>query len=284
MTSQEMLETTKIYSISGQNLSGAGPVTERPFRNPHHTASAISLIGGGSVPHPGEISLAHNGVLFLDEFYEFSRMAIETLRQPMEEGKVRIARAKMSLEYPADFMLVVAMNPCFCGYFGHPTRKCSCSRRALEYYRRKIAGPLLDRIDLHIEAEPVPLSELAEEQEESECSAVIRQRVIQAREVQDRRYYKVKGVSCNARMPDKEISNYCRLDPIAKRFLFKQMEKLQLSVRAYSRILKLGRTIADLAGSKEVELEHVAEAVSFRGLDRAVQLENKRYHRDKDSG
>jgi len=176
-------------------------------------------------------------------------------------------------------MLVAAMNPCFCGYFGHPGRQCSCSKRALEYYRRKIAGPLLDRIELHIEAEPVPLSELAETEEEGECSAVIRQRVIRAREIQDRRYYKVKGVSCNARMPDKDISNYCLLDPVTRRFLFKQMEKLQLSVRAYSRILKLGRTIADLAGSKDVELEHVAEAVSFRGLDRAVNIETKNTRR-----
>jgi len=274
MTSQEMLETTMIYSVCDQHLE-TGTITTRPFRNPHHTASAISLIGGGSIPHPGEISLAHNGVLFLDEFYEFNRTAIETLRQPMEEGKVRISRAKLSVEYPAEFMLVAAMNPCFCGYFGHPDRRCSCSKRALEYYRRKIAGPLLDRIDLHIEAEPVPLADLAEPDEDGESSAVIRQRVVKAREIQDRRFYKLKGVFSNARMPDKEISKYCPLEPVAKRFLFKQMEKMQLSVRAFSRILKLGRTIADLAGSKEVELEHVAEAVSFRGLDRAVNIETK---------
>jgi magnesium chelatase family protein len=284
MTTEEMLETTKIYSVCEQNKSGAEPVTARPFRNPHHTASAISLVGGGSVPHPGEISLAHNGVLFLDEFYEFSRMAIETLRQPMEEGRVRIARAKISLEYPADFMLVAAMNPCFCGYFGHPTRKCSCSKRALEYYRRKLAGPLLDRIDLHIEAEPIALSELAEEEEDGERSAEIRERVLKAREIQEARYYNVKGVNCNARMADKDIPNYCRLEDFARRFLFKQMEKLQLSVRAYSRILKLGRTIADLAGSKDVELEHVAEAVSFRVLDRAVNNDSKSARRqDKEA-
>jgi magnesium chelatase family protein len=282
MTSQEMLETTKIYSICDQHMA-IGPVTVRPFRHPHHTASALSLAGGGSIPHPGEISLAHNGVLFLDEFYEFSRLAIETLRQPMEEGKVRIARAKQSLEFPADFMLVAAMNPCFCGYFGHPTRKCSCSKRALEYYRRKIGGPLLDRIDLHIQAEPIPLSELAEEDEEAECSTDIRWRVLQAREIQERRYGMVKGVACNARMPDKDIPIYCRLDAFTKRFLFRQMEKLQLSARAYSRILKLGRTIADLAGSKDVELEHVAEAVSFRVLDRVVNVETKNtWRQDKE--
>jgi len=271
MTAQEILETTRIYSVAACGRAFNGPVYVRPFRDPHHSASATALIGGGSLPLPGEISLAHNGVLFLDELYEFHRAAIESLRQPLEEGKVRIARAKMSLEFPASFMLVAAMNPCFCGYYGHPTRRCTCSKRALEYYRKKIGSPLLERIDLCIEAEPVLLGELLAGETEGENSATIRERVLRARGIQQARYGHVKNIHCNARMPQAEMETYCRMEAFARRFLLRSLDQLQLSARSYSRILKVSRTIADLAGSEKVELEHVAEAVGFRGLDRPVE-------------
>lgn len=271
MSTQEILETTRIHSV-GVHGTFTGPVTVRPFRYPHHSTSATALIGGGSLPLPGEISLAHNGVLFLDELYEFHRTAIESLRQPLEEGRVRIARVKMSLEFPASFMLVAAMNPCFCGYFGHPTRRCSCTKRALEYYRKKIGSPLLERIDLHIEAEPVLLGELMEFEKEGESSATIRERVLRARAVQLARYG--QGVSCNAQMPDREMESYCRMQDAARRFLLRKMDQLQLSARSYSRIMKVSRTIADLAGSEMVEMEHVGEAVGFRELDRPVEVKN----------
>jgi magnesium chelatase family protein len=270
MTIRETLETTRIYSVAANGKPLEGLITTRPFRSPHHTASDVALAGGGSIPMPGEISLAHNGVLFLDELYEFSRSAIEVLRQPLEEGKVRIARAKMSLEYPASFMLVAAMNPCFCGYYGHPGRKCTCSSRALEYYRRKAASPLLERIDLHVQAESIPMTELMESDEKQESSETIRKRVMKARDRQLIRYRGLAGVHGNAGMPESEMESLCALDPFAKKFLFGKIDRMQLSARSYSRILKVSRTIADLAGSETVKLEHVAEAVHFRGWDRSV--------------
>jgi len=273
MSPTEIQETTRIHSLSTTDPLTA-LVTQRPFRNPHHTASDIALTGGGSSPQPGEISLAHNGVLFLDELYEFSRSAIEILRQPLEEGRVRIARAKMSVEYPASFMLVAAMNPCFCGYFGHPARVCTCSRRALEYYRRKTSGPLMDRIDLQVEVESVPLGALMDSRKPVESSAVIRARVVKARAVQSERFRGLNGVYCNARMPEQSLDDYCLLDAHARRYLFGRLDSALVSARSYARILKVSRTIADLAGREVVEMEHVAEAVHFRGLERLVEGRN----------
>jgi magnesium chelatase family protein len=275
MTRAEMLETTRIHSLDHGPAPLTGLVTRRPFRNPHHTASDIALAGGGSTPQPGEISLAHNGVLFLDELYEFSRSAVEVLRQPMEEGKVRIVRAKMSLEYPASFMLVAAMNPCFCGYLGHPTRACTCSKRALEYYNRKTSGPLMDRIDLQVAVESVPLGKLMDLCKSAESSAVIRERVVKARTVQSGRFRGLNGVYCNARMPEQSLDEYCILDTHARRYLFGRLDSALVSARSYSRILKVSRTIADLGGSSRVEVEHVAEAVHFRGLERLVEGRKK---------
>ncbi len=270
MTISEALETTRIYSVVNHAEPLTGLITERPFRNPHHTTSDVALAGGGSIPMPGEISLAHNGVLFLDELPEFKRTVIEVLRQPLEERKVFIARAKMALEFPASFMLLAAMNPCLCGYFGHPLRSCTCSGRAIYWYRRKISGPLLERIDLHIEAESVPLHELMEINTPSEASSVIRERVIKARKIQSLRYKDKENVYCNAQMPDQDIDSYCKTDETAKKYLLKNMHLLQLSARSYSRILKVARTIADLAGSNLIELNHVAEAIHFRSLDKPL--------------
>jgi magnesium chelatase family protein len=274
MTDQEILETSRLHSLAGMQLSGL--VTTRPFRAPHHTASDVALTGGGSLPLPGEISLAHNGVLFLDELYEFQRSAIEILRQPLEEGRIRISRAKLSLEYPAAFMLVAAMNPCFCGYYGSKTRECTCSKRALEFYRRKAGGPLLERIDLHIQAEPVPLTEWAADHTPSESSATIRERVVRARQLQADRYAAFPGIHCNARMPEQQLENFCALDTTGRKFLLARIDLLQLSARSYSRILKVSRTIADLVESPSIELEHIAEAVSLRCLDRPVETGKRR--------
>jgi len=268
MTLRESLETTRIYSVLNHTEPLTGLIRERPFRSPHHTASDVALVGGGAVPMPGEISLAHNGVLFLDELPEFKRSTIEVIRQPLEDRKVLIARAKMSVEYPATFMLAAAMNPCLCGYFGHPGRPCTCSRRALYWYRRRISGPLLDRIDLQVHVEPVQFYELMASTEPGESSATIRERVIQARSAQGIRFEHLLGTYCNAQMPDNELDHFCPLEEHARRFLFKTMDQWQLSARSYSRILKLGRTIADLAGSPEIQLEHLAEALSYRTLDR----------------
>jgi magnesium chelatase family protein len=275
MTNAEMLETTLIHSLDNGPAPLTDLVTRRPFRNPHHTASDVVLTGGGSIPQPGEISLAHNGVLFLDELYEFKRSAIEILRQPMEQGKVRIDRAKTSLEFPASFMLVAAMNPCFCGYLGHPTRTCTCSKRALEYYLRKTSGPLMDRIDLQVTVESVPLTELMAAHQPVESSAVIRARVIKARAIQSERFKDLTAIHCNARMPEQSLDQYCLLDTHARRYLFGRLDSALVSARSYSRILKVSRTIADLAGSSTVEVDHVAEAVHFRGLERLVEGRKK---------
>ena len=279
MTLQEALETTRIYSAATNNEPLTGLITERPFRSPHHTISDVALAGGGTIPSPGEISLAHNGVLFLDELPEFKRSAIEVLRQPLEERKLIIARTKMTLEYPASFMLLAAMNPCVCGYLGHPVRPCTCSKRAIYWYRRKIATPLLERIDLHVEAEPVPLQELMETNVPAESSSVIQERVMKARKIQSRRFKELAHIHCNAQMPDALIESFCVMDTTATKYLFKMMDLLQLSARSYTRILKVARTIADLAGSAPIEINHVAEALHFRSLDKPLTLPYKKINR-----
>jgi magnesium chelatase family protein len=271
LTADESLETTRIYSVGNPGENHRGLIRERPFRSPHHTSSDVSLAGGGTVPVPGEISLAHNGVLFLDELPEFKRSAIEVLRQPLEERKVRISRAKCSLEYPAAFMLVAAMNPCLCGYQGHPTRRCTCSRRAIYWYRRRISGPVLERIDLHIEAESPPLTEILNRSEIPESSAVIRERVIAARKIQTRRFEKMEGIHCNAQMPDFNMEEICRLDPECRSYALRQMDRAQLSLRSYTRVLKIARTIADLKGLEQIGLAQITEALSYRNLDRPIE-------------
>jgi magnesium chelatase family protein len=279
MTIDEALETTRIYSVTNIATPLSGLITIRPFRNPHHTASDVALVGGGSSPVPGEISLAHNGVLFLDELAEFKRTTIEALRQPLEERKVFISRAKMTVEFPASFMFIAAMNPCFCGYHGHPERKCTCSKRALYYYRRKISGPLLERIDLHIVVDPVPLQDLMENKDPGESSSQIRKRVIAARKIQLQRFSDTKNIYCNALMKDEDISKYCWAEDAARKYLWQKMQELQLSARSYSRILKIARTIADLAGSGQIELVHIAEAIHFRCLDKPIVTESKKEKR-----
>ena len=275
MTDSESLETTKIYSLLRNSEPVSGLITSRPFRNPHHTASDVALAGGGNFPMPGEISLAHNGVLFLDELHEFKRSAIEVLRQPLEDRKVLIARAKMSVQFPASFMLLAAMNPCLCGYYGHPVRKCTCSKRAMWWYRRRISGPLLERIDLHVQVESLPLAEMMAQENNGECSEIIKKRVVQARNIQTGRYKGIDSVFCNAQMPDKLIERYCTVENAASRFLIKSIDELQLSARSYNRILKVARTIADLKSSKMIELSHVAEALFYRGLDKPLNIKNK---------
>lgn len=272
MSLEEALETTRIYSVMNQGDSLTGLVTERPFRSPHQTTSDVALVGGGSIPMPGEISLAHNGVLFLDELAEFRRNVIEVLRQPLEERKVLISRARCSLIYPSSFMLLAAMNPCLCGYLGHPTRTCTCSGRAIYWYRRRVSSPLLERIDLQIEAEPQPLREVIEWKEMPETSAKIRDRVIRAREIQTARFRNEMPVYSNSQMPDQKLGKYCFLDPAVSRFLVTKMDALQLSVRSYTRILKVSRTIADLAGREQIALEHIAEAISYRCLDKPLTI------------
>lgn len=267
LTLEEALETTKIYSVAGKLLSDATLITARPFRAPHHTASDMSLVGGGSIPQPGEISLSHNGVLFMDEFPEFRRTALEVMRQPMEERKLTISRARMSVDFPASFMLLAAMNPCPCGYYNHPQKKCSCHPGAVRHYLSKISAPLLDRIDLHVEVTPVPFSQL-ENEEDVESSAQIRERVIRARTLQAGRYRLMPGVYCNAQMNKKIFRQVCTVDSEGKQLLRSAMEKLKLSARAYDRILKVSRTIADLAGSELISSVHLAEAIQYRSLDR----------------
>lgn len=266
MTREEALETTKIHSIAGTLPSGAGLLRTRPFRSPHHSITAQGLAGGGLVPRPGEISLAHNGVLFLDELPEFSRDAMESLRQPLEDGRVTIVRASASLTYPCRLMLVAAMNPCPCGYFGHPTRECTCSEAAARKYMARVSGPLLDRIDLHIEVPPVEFEQLASRQP-GETSAAIRQRVNAAREIQRRRFAGT-AITGNAHIPTGLLDSYCPLSNAARSLLKAAFDKMGLSARAYDRLLKVARTIADLAGSEAIEPIHMAEAVQYRSLDR----------------
>ncbi|MEJ7589345.1 MAG: YifB family Mg chelatase-like AAA ATPase [Ferruginibacter sp.] len=264
---QEALETTKIHSVAGKLPENATLISKRPYRSPHHTISDVALVGGGGNPQPGEISLAHNGVLFLDELPEFKRTVLEVMRQPMEERKVTISRAKIALEFPASFMLIASMNPCPCGYFNHPERECTCPPGAVQKYLNKVSGPLLDRIDLHVEVTPVAFSELSSTRQ-FEKSERIRERVIKAREIQEERYKDHDGVYANAQMSSKMLKEICVINNASQNLLKIAMERLNLSARAYDRILKVSRTIADLAGSQDIKAEHLAEAIQYRSLDR----------------
>lgn len=265
----EALETTKIHSVAGKLPDRAMLISKRPFRSPHHTVSDVALVGGGGNPQPGEISLAHHGVLFLDELPEFKRTVLEVMRQPMEERRVTISRAKMSIDYPANFMLVASMNPCPCGYFNHPEKECVCPPGTVQKYLNRISGPLLDRIDLHVEVTPVSFSELSDRNAVAqENSASIRQRVIEARAIQTRRFADLPGVYANAHISSSMLPQVCVLPEPARVLLKQAMERLQLSARAYDRILKVARTIADLAASEQILTEHLAEAIQFRSLDR----------------
>ena len=263
----EALETTKIHSVAGKLAAADALVSVRPFRAPHHTVSDVALVGGGGNPQPGEISLAHNGVLFLDELPEFKRTVLEVMRQPLEERKVTISRARMSVDYPSSFMLVASMNPCPCGYYNHPERECVCGPGIVQKYLSKISGPLLDRIDLHVEVTPVNFTELSSERT-SEKSETIRERVIKAREIQQKRFLETPDLHCNAQMESKMVRQVCKINEAGQILLKKAMEKLGLSARAYDRILKVARTIADLAGTEDIQIEHLAEAIQFRSLDR----------------
>lgn len=263
----EALETTKIHSVAGKLPENSTLVSKRPFRSPHHTISDVALVGGGGNPQPGEISLAHNGVLFLDELPEFKRTVLEVMRQPMEERKVTISRAKIALDFPASFMLIASMNPCPCGFFNHPEKECTCPPGAVQKYLNKISGPLLDRIDLHVEVTPVPFSELSSAKN-SDNSSVIRERVLKAREMQNERYKNNPGIYSNAQISSKMLKEICVIDTVGQNLLKAAMEKLNLSARAYDRILKVSRTIADLAGSNAIKPEHLAEAIQYRSLDR----------------
>ena len=266
MTFEESIETTKIHSVAGLLGANKGLITTRPFRAPHHTVSAVGLSGGGTVPKPGEVSLAHNGVLFLDELPEFSRSAMEVLRQPIENGEITISRVSGTLSYPCDVMLVAAMNPCPCGYYGHPTRKCICGPKAVTRYLSKVSGPLLDRIEIQIEVPPVEFSDLTSQIQE-ECSADIKKRVNKARYVQQERY-KGTGVKCNSGITPAMLNKCCPMDDKAQQLLGKAFDKMGLSARAYDRILKVSRTIADLDQSEVIKSIHIAEAVQYRSLDR----------------
>ncbi|HTN18170.1 MAG TPA: YifB family Mg chelatase-like AAA ATPase [Chitinophagaceae bacterium] len=265
---QEALETTKIHSVAGKMAVNASLVAHRPFRSPHHTVSDAALVGGGGIPQPGEISLAHNGVLFLDELPEFKRTALEVMRQPMEERQVSISRARVSVDFPASFMLIASMNPCPCGYYNHPAKECSCAPLAVQRYLNKVSGPLLDRIDLHVEVTPVPFTELSNSNRAGDSSAVIRDRVIAARNIQEKRFAETPGIYNNAQMGSKLLKEVCRLSPVGLTLLKTAMERLHLSARAYDRILKVSRTIADLDGTDEIKPEHLAEAIQYRSLDR----------------
>jgi len=266
-TLHEALETTKIHSVVGRIDKDTSLMTERPFRSPHHTISDVALVGGGTYPQPGEISLAHNGVLFLDELPEFKRTVLEVMRQPLEDRRITISRAKFSVEYPASLMMVASMNPCPCGYYNHPTKECVCAPGMVPKYLNKISGPLLDRIDIHLEVVPVPFKKLSE-LEETENSEAIRERVIKARQVQSDRYKGMDGIFCNAQMSSRQIRDYVQLDSASNTLLKNAMEKLGLSARAYDRILRVARTIADLEGSVPVESHHISEAIQYRSLDR----------------
>ncbi|HEY0899207.1 MAG TPA: YifB family Mg chelatase-like AAA ATPase [Sphingobacteriaceae bacterium] len=263
----EALDTTKIHSVAGKLSSRESLMTVRPFRSPHHTISDVALVGGGAYPQPGEISLAHNGVLFLDELPEFKRSVLEVMRQPLEERRVTISRAKFSIDYPASFMLIASMNPCPCGFYNHPEKECICAPGVVQKYLSKVSGPLLDRIDLHVEVTPVNFSELSSERP-AEKSQPIRERVIQAREIQALRFEQKTDVFCNAQMSPKTVREVCRISEAGQELLKKAMEKLGLSARAYDRILKVARTIADLSESEDIQLEHLAEAIHYRSLDR----------------
>ncbi|SHN03262.1 magnesium chelatase family protein [Cyclobacterium lianum] len=264
---QEALETTKIHSVAGKLGPEASLVARRPFRSPHHTISDVALVGGGGNPQPGEISLSHNGVLFLDELPEFKRTVLEVMRQPLEERKVTISRAKISVDFPANFMLIASMNPCPCGFYNHPEKECVCGPGVVQKYLNKVSGPLLDRIDLHVEVTPVNFDEMTSEAR-SESSKSIRERVGRARERQLKRFNENADVHCNAMMPSHMVKEICKINQAGKTLLKTAMERLGLSARAYDRILKVSRTIADLNGSAEIRVEHLAEAIQYRSLDR----------------
>jgi magnesium chelatase family protein len=267
MTLEEALETTKIHSVAGNTDNNSALVSQRPFRSPHHTISDVALVGGGAFPQPGEISLAHNGVLFLDELPEFKRSVLEVMRQPLEDRKISISRAKFSVDYPASFMLVASMNPCPCGYYNHPEKACVCGSGVVQKYLSRISGPLLDRIDIHIEIVPVPFEKLSE-QREAEKSEEIRNRVVKARQIQEVRFRDVDGVYCNAQMSSKLQRKFAVPDKSGTELLRNAMKRLNLSARAYDRILKVSRTIADLEGSEQICSHHIAEAINYRNLDR----------------
>lgn len=264
----EALDTTKIHSVAGLLSAESSLVTTRPFRSPHHTVSDVALVGGGSNPIPGEISLAHNGVLFLDELPEFKRAVLEVLRQPMEQRKVTISRARVTVDYPSSFMLIASMNPCPCGYYNHPEKECVCGPGVVKKYLNKISGPLLDRIDLHVEVTPVSYDELSDQTPSSETSADISERVVRARNIQEERFKDYKDIYANAQMPSNMVKEVCQINQAGTVLLKTAMTKLQLSARAYDRILKVARTAADLAGSENILIEHLAEAIQYRSLDR----------------
>ena len=266
LSMQEALETTKIHSVAGK-LAGGGLLSTRPFRAPHHTISDVALVGGGSNPQPGEISLAHNGVLFLDELPEFKRTVLEVMRQPLEERRVTIARAKLSIEFPANFMLIASMNPCPCGYYNHPEKECVCGPGVVQKYLNKVSGPLLDRIDLHVEVTPVTFDQMTETRK-AETSADIQPRVDKARQVQEARFRDYADIHSNAMMPPQMVKDICQISEAGRMLLKTAMERLGLSARAYDRILKVARTIADLAGTEEIQIQHLAEAIQYRSLDR----------------
>ena len=263
----ESLETTQIHSIAGKLGKGMSLISQRPFRAPHHTISEVALVGGGATPQPGEISLAHNGVLFADELPEFNKTTLEVLRQPLEDRKITISRAKYTIEYPCSFMFVASMNPCPCGYYGDPTHHCVCMPGQIQRYMNKISGPLLDRIDIQVEITPVPFKDISQAAQ-GESSSVIRERVIRARQMQEQRFKEVKGVYSNAQMSERMIHLFAEPDTEGIELLRTAMERLSLSARAYNRILKVARTIADLEQSETVKSQHLAEAISYRNLDR----------------
>ncbi|MGP1539646.1 YifB family Mg chelatase-like AAA ATPase [Bacteroides pyogenes] len=263
----ESLETTKIHSVAGKLGGGSSLISQRPFRDPHHTISQVAMVGGGSFPQPGEISLAHNGVLFLDELPEFSRTVLEVLRQPLEDRRITISRVKSTIDYPAGFMLVASMNPCPCGYYNHPAKDCVCSPGQVQKYLNKISGPLLDRIDIQIEIVPVPFEKISDRRQ-AEPSAAIRERVIKARQMQEKRYASHPGIYCNAQMNSRLLATYACPDEKGLALLRNAMSRLNLSARAYDRILKVSRTIADLEGAEQILSSHLAEAIGYRNLDR----------------
>ena len=267
LTLNEALETTKIHSVAGKMGNNSALITQRPFRSPHHTISHVAMVGGGSYPQPGEISLAHNGVLFLDELPEFNRNVLEVLRQPLEDRTISISRAKQCVDYPAGFMLAASMNPCPCGYYNHPAKACVCSPGAVQKYANHISGPLLDRIDIQVEIVPVPFEKISDTRP-AEKSADIRDRVMAARETQKERYAKEKRIYCNAQMNGRLMSKYARLNEACLNLLSTAMERFSLSARAYDRILKVSRTIADIEGSTDIQAGHIAEAINYRNLDR----------------
>jgi magnesium chelatase family protein len=269
----EALETTKIHSVAGK-VKGTGLIAQRPFRAPHHTISDVAMVGGGGIPQPGEISLAHNGVLFLDELPEYKRTVLEVMRQPLEDRKVSISRAKLSVDFPANFMLIASMNPCPCGYYNHPEKECVCPPGAVQKYLNKISGPLLDRIDLHVEVTPVSFEQMTSNRK-THSSTEIRDRVIKAREIQAERFKEHSSIYSNAMMPSQMVKEICTVNDAGRTLLKTAMERLGLSARAYDRILKVSRTIADLAESTDIKIEHLAEAIQYRSLDRETWGNNQ---------